>query len=104
MANVLASGHKDRIPNLTRTERDLLMAWIDGNGAYYGTWEYTKTGHSLVDWPQIKQALINEMRTAGCMECHENNGQIQFEDDWFNLREPERSRILRAPLAKDTGG
>jgi len=104
LAEVLASGHKERIPNLTRTERDLLMAWIDGNGAYYGTWEYTEKGHSLLAWPQVKQALMNEMRSAGCMECHENNGQIQFEDDWFNLREPERSRILRAPLAKDTGG
>ena len=104
LAQVLATGHKERIPNLTRTERDLLMAWIDGNGAYYGTWEYTATGHSLLDWPRTKEALMAEMRTAGCMECHENNGQVQFESDWFNLREPEMSRILRAPLAKEAGG
>jgi len=104
LAKIIASGHRGRIPKMTRTERDLLMAWIDTNGLYYGTWDYTKNGHSVLEWPQIKQALVNEMRAAGCMECHENHGQIQFENDWFNLERPEMSRILRAPLAKGTGG
>ena len=39
------------------------------------------------------------MRSAGCMSCHEDNGRFVFEDDWFNLKEPPMSRILRAPLA-----
>ncbi len=104
LAEVLASGHRGRIPNLTRTERDLLMAWIDSNGLYYGTWEYTEHGHSAKAWPDTKQALMNEMRVAGCMDCHENHGKVQFESDWFNLKQPELSRILRAPLAKGMGG
>jgi hypothetical protein len=45
------------------------------------------------------------MESAGCANCHGGtNGIARFESDWFNLREPELSRILRAPLPKDAKG
>ena len=49
------------------------------------------------------------MRSAGCVKCHSNGKQadeqvVQFENDWINLERPELSRILRAPLAKDSEG
>ncbi len=104
MAKALVSGHKGRLPNLTRRERDLLLAWIDTNGLYHGTWNYTKHGCRMKAWVGIRQDLFGQMRAAGCTRCHEDKGKIPFESDWFNLERPEFSRILRAPLAKGTRG
>jgi hypothetical protein len=44
------------------------------------------------------------MQAAGCARCHGEARQARFEGDWFNLRTPEWSRILRAPMAKEKGG
>ena len=34
------------------------MAWIDSNGLYHGTWDYTEHGCAIRDWNNIKAALI----------------------------------------------
>ena len=108
LAKEIVGRHKEqgRIPDLTRTERDLIFAWIDTNGLFHGTWDYTKHGCAVKAWPQIKSALIGEMRAAGCLKCHgqPNQQPVFFEDDWFNLERPEFSRILRAPLAEGKDG
>ena len=105
LAEILVSGHDEHIANLNRTERDLLMAWIDTNGLYHGTWDYTDHGCKINAWPDVKNALIAEMQSAGCVRCHGKNGQVtMFENDWFNLQHPERSRILRAPLPEGADG
>jgi len=93
LAKVLAGGHKKRIGKLTRPERDLIMAWIDTNGLYYGTWNRSKHG-CRIGWGNVRNALVGEMQAAGCIRCH---GRL-FESDWINLERPEFSRILRAPL------
>ncbi len=103
LAEVLVSGHGGRIPDLTRTERDLILAWIDSNGLYHGTWDYSKHGCAIQAWGEIRGAAVREMNAAGCTRCHgEGNRAPPFENDWINLERPELSRILRAPLA--TGG
>ena len=104
LAKLLIAGHEERIEDLTRTERDLLLAWIDTNGLYYGTWDYSKNGCQLKAYNDVKKALTEEMRSADCMSCHENNGKFIFESDWINLKRPEMSRILRGPLAKGKEG
>ena len=104
LAQTLVSGHEGRIPDLTREERDLTLAWIDTNGLFHGTWDYTQHGCGIKVWKEIKESLVSEMRSAGCVRCHQSGKQIQFENDWFNLERPELSRILRAPLAKDEAG
>jgi len=104
LADVVVSGHKGRIENLSLAERDLILAWIDSNGLYHGTWDYAEGGARLKTYSVVKAALTKEMRTAGCMNCHEDNGRFVFEDDWFNLKEPRMSRILRAPLAEGDAG
>ena len=105
LAKELVSGHHERIPDLTRAERDLLMAWIDTNGLYYGTWNYTRHGPKLRPWAGIRNALVGRMQAAGCARCHGDGRRVTlFESDWFNLRHPERSRILRAPLAQGDQG
>jgi hypothetical protein len=94
-------GHEER-PQMSRAERDLILAWIDGNGPYHGTWNYTPRAFSLGDWDTTKKQLVGEMNAAGCARCHDT--QLRFENDWFNFRDPELSRILRAPLARGKGG
>lgn len=105
LAKTLLTGHEGRIPKLSPKERDLLLAWIDGNGLYHGTWDYTKYGCDIRDWDQIKQAVLGEMAVAGCVRCHGANNQIAgFSNDWINLKDPTLSRVLRAPLPKDSEG
>ncbi|HUU94084.1 MAG TPA: hypothetical protein VM238_23065, partial [Phycisphaerae bacterium] len=108
LANVLVKGdkgHKDRFGDLSRRERDLLLAWIDTNGLYHGTWDYTQHGCSVKAWGGIRGALVAEMQKAGCARCHGDGKRVlRFESDWFNLERPEFSRILRAPLPKDKDG
>jgi hypothetical protein len=105
LAKLLVSGHEGRIPKLSRAERDLLMAWIDGNGLYHGTWDYSAHGCSVASWEKTKAALMAEMHAAGCARCHGDGRRVsRFEEDWINLKDPAWSRILRAPLAKGSDG
>lgn len=100
LAKLLLDGHDGQIPDLTRPERDLLMAWIDTNGLYHGTWDYSPAGCAIAEWNGLRGALVSRMQAAGCMTCHGAGGQpVFFENDWINLEKPELSRILRAPLA-----
>ncbi len=101
LADLIASGHKEYIPKMSAKERDLLYAWIDSNGLYYGTWDYTKEGCAIREWEGIKTDLSARMQQAGCMKCHSPK---RFESDWVNLKDPQLSRILRAPLASNKEG
>ena len=105
LAKLLVAGHKGRIAKLPRAERDLLLAWIDTNGLYHGTWDYAVNGSAVRPWRGIVGALTAEMQAAGCMRCHGKGARpVRFENDWVNLRRPEFSRILRAPLGKGADG
>jgi len=105
LAALLVGGHDGLIPELTRKERDLLLAWIDTNGVYYGTWDRTASGCDIKGWNAMRQALVAKMDGAGCLECHGSDGNISyFENDWVNLENPLNSRILRAPLAEGGDG
>ena len=105
LAEILVSGHDGHVPKLSRAERDLLLAWIDTNGVYYGTWDRTPNGVAIHGWGKLRQELIGEMEAAGCVRCHGDSGRVAyFENDWINLETPERSRLLRAPLKKGKDG
>ena len=100
LAEVIMNGHDGYVKNMTETERALVMAWIDSNGLYYGNWDYTEHGYGLDCWEGIRGKLQAEMARADCFRCHDR----YFANDWINLRKPEFSRILRAPLAKGEKG
>jgi len=105
LAQLLIEGHEGRIPDLTRPERDLLLAWIDSNGLYHGTWDYNANGCAIAGWNALKNALAARMEQAGCLKCHGRQGRLLFfENDWINLKDPEMSRILRAPLPPGSPG
>lgn len=100
LGGLLLSGHDGRLPSLTRAERDLLMAWMDGNSNYYGTWDYSEhaTCEAILG---AGERLAQQMGEMGCTSCHAP-GHIG--SDWVNLQRPEWSRILRAPLSAQAGG
>ncbi|MGL6227384.1 MAG: LamG-like jellyroll fold domain-containing protein [Thermoguttaceae bacterium] len=86
---------------LTPSERELLFTWIDSNGLYFGTWNYTQTGAFAREYNAAKGELIGVMNEAGCVSCHaDDQGNVKRFDDWINLENPQMSRILRAPLAE----
>ena len=95
LAEILIKKH----PELSRAERDLILAWMDTNSNYYGTWDYTP--HATCDAIlSTRGPLAQQMQAAGCTECHAP-GHVG--NDWVNLQTPEWSRILRAPMAKAKG-
>lgn len=105
LADLLVAGHDGYISDMTRTERDALMAWMDSNGLYHGTWNATTAGCAIKEWKSTQAQLTAQMQKAGCLQCHGENGKLTFiENDWINLKNPEWSRILRAPLAKNGAG
>ncbi|MHC4495681.1 MAG: LamG-like jellyroll fold domain-containing protein, partial [Planctomycetota bacterium] len=99
LTQLLLSGHGDRIAGLTKKQRDLILAWMDTNSNYYGTWNWTEyaTCEAILS---AGSALTTEMKRAGCTDCHE----AAVGNDWVNLRDPQRSRILRAPLKETEAG
>nr|MCR5163539.1 hypothetical protein [Thermoguttaceae bacterium] len=94
--------HKDF---LTEDERKLLFTWIDTNGLYFGTWNYTQSGPFLIGWQETVDQIRDVMQNSRCADCHaDENGSIaRFEDDWINFERPEYSRVLRAPMAVGNG-
>lgn len=103
LARLLVEGHGGRIPRLTRPERDLLLAWMDSNGLYHGTWDYTEAGCAIRDWDGAIASITSAMDQAGCLRCHGHGKKLTyFENDWINLRDPALSRLLRAPLPAGT--
>jgi len=95
LTKLLLGGHKKRLKDMPRKEIDLLLAWMDGNCNYYGTWNYSQTAvcNALAS---TKGPLLAQMKAGGCLKCHAS----EIGNDWVNLKNPARSRILRAALAK----
>jgi hypothetical protein len=88
--------HRSR---LTQRERELLFAWMDSNGVYFGTWDYTKAGPRSKPFLDAVEARQRRNEEAGCAACHADaKGEIKRFDQWINLDAPEMSRVLRAPL------
>jgi hypothetical protein len=99
LAGLLAAGHGGGPDGLTAAERSLLLAWMDGNCNFAGTWDCTP--HATCDAvPGVREPLLAEMDKAGCLRCHER----EIGRDWVNLQTPAWSRILRAPLAAGAAG
>lgn len=93
---LLREPHRSR---LTAPERDTLFAWIDSNGVYFGTWDYTRTGAHAKEAAAARRAVTEAMHAAGCARCHaDDKGAITRFDNWINLERPELSLVLRAPL------
>jgi len=100
LADLLLSGHDGHIEDMSRQEIDLVLAWMDTNSNYYGSWDYTPhaTANALLN---VAGPLTAVMQQAGCTQCHAP-GHIG--NDWVNLQQPRWSCILRAPMEESEGG
>lgn len=97
---LLTESHRDL---LTRAERDQVFAWLDSNGVYFGTWDYTDAGPQSKPFLDTVARVKGVMVEAGCVQCHgDDKGAIRRFDQWINLDVPEMSRVLRAPLPAST--
>lgn len=93
---LLKEPHRSR---LTQREREQVFAWMDSNGMYFGTWDYTAAGPAAKPFLEAVAQVKGVMKEAGCASCHANEkGEIKRFDQWINLDAPEMSRVLRAPL------
>ena len=98
LTELILSGHHGRLTQLPSADKAALLAWMDGNCNYYGTWDYSE--HATCDaYSALRTPLLAEMEKVGCVRCH----VPEIGNDWVNLQTPERSRILRAPLAQQPG-
>jgi hypothetical protein len=94
LTKLISDGHDGRV-NLSDADKDIIMAWMDGNCNYYGTWDYTM--YAVNDYVlSAGRELGRVMDDAGCVKCHP--GFVG--NDWINFHNPEMSRILRAPMKK----
>ncbi len=103
---VATSGHHG--VQLDPRETTLLRLWIETSATYPGT--YAALGCGVASVPFPGQAM------ARCVECHRKEGKNErgevqhtwtfgYHPTWLlNLDEPERSILLRAPLAREAGG
>ncbi len=99
---------------LSSEEKNLVRLWIDTSATYPGTYTSLRSG---VYWPILDCNPILER----CGECHASQETREKKiDPWLgwhfprhymdwggtvsNISNPERSFLLRAPLAKEAGG
>ncbi|MBT3376184.1 MAG: hypothetical protein HN742_24225 [Lentisphaerae bacterium] len=103
MDNIL-KRHKD--VNLTQREKDTVRLWIDSGAPYPAT--YAALGTGMVPFRPDKDVFKRL-----CLACHAprdekkpkwTTGFKTHADLLVNLTHPERSLILRAPLARSAGG
>ncbi|MDR0327807.1 MAG: hypothetical protein LBI05_05880 [Planctomycetaceae bacterium] len=100
--------------SLSPEEKNLVRLWIDTSATYTGTYTSLRSG---VYHPIINCAPLVER----CGECHATQetreGKIAAWDGWHfprhhmtwggtvvNISHPDKSFLLRAPLAKEAGG
>jgi hypothetical protein len=91
---------------LTELERKTVRLWIDTSATYPGTYAALGCGMYPVSLPY--EAMVN--RCGSCHDGKRHGGQTAIKFDLntlqsrCNLSRPEKSLVLRAPLAKEHGG
>lgn len=113
--------HHHRV-NVTPLEFKTMRLWIESGAAYPGTYASLGTGciglyienqaadRFDLDWKSTK--LAGEAIDRRCASCHTGGRSLPHllsdgndrRHYYFNLTRPEKSLILKAPLAKDAGG
>lgn len=102
LTRLLRGGHHG--VELSTEEWQRLLTWIDCNGVYYDRYETGRYPDRRIFTGQVRQAL-QQVYQRRCAGCHgRDDGR---HDTWWlslNWREPRKSRMLAAPLARTAGG
>ena len=103
IAALADKNHADEV-KLNAEQRLRLAMWIDANAPYHDRFvnkRAEKAGYNLPADPELLKGLtaIHEQRCAACHKPAEVT-----RTDWIDIRRPEQSLFLIAPLAKESGG
>jgi hypothetical protein len=101
LMQLIDGSHYDA--ELSDDERQVIRLWIESSGTYAGTYASLGCGVYPAYLP------VPEL-TRRCLSCHGKQGRAKAALDGrtlqalCNLDRPEKSLVLRAPLAKQAGG
>lgn len=100
----LREGECGKRVELSSDEWLRLVTWVDGNAPYHDNFINTRPEKPAYDLPADEQLLdaIATIHARRCTPCH--TSQDVTRADWIDLRQPERSLFLAAPVTGDTGG
>ncbi len=108
---MIQAGHGKA--TLTQAEKNLLRCWIDSGAYYAGTWAAMspkeREGVGATDeesrWTVRMDADVLQRRCDGCHgPPRKRFGRKILDNEAFDLAEPLKSQLLRAPLARSAGG
>ncbi len=130
--NKIDGSHYD--VQLTRREHDMVRLWIESSAAFAGTYAvYNRRENAVAESLDMSKVTLGKpvgpIVERRCLTCHGSvaklgrRGEKQRDDQWskegkppemlntplycwnlYNLSHPEKSMILLAPLAKESGG
>jgi len=89
---------------LTDDERLTMTMWMDANAPYHDRFVNKRVSEKAYDIAADKElarqiAAVHERRCAACHKAAEVT-----RTDWIDIRQPERTLFLLAPLSKSAGG
>jgi len=104
LVEVLRSGACSKRAELSAEEWLRLVTWIDLNGPYHDRFINKRQERPVYDLPADRQleSAIAAMHAKRCQACHKLSEVTRL--SWVDLRQPDRSLFLAAPLAKAAGG
>jgi mono/diheme cytochrome c family protein len=104
LVEVLRSGACSKRAELSAEEWLRLVTWIDLNGPYHDRFINKRQERPVYDLPADRQleSAIAAVHAKRCQACHKPAEVTRL--SWIDLRRPDRSLFLAAPLAKAAGG
>jgi hypothetical protein len=89
---------------LSQEDRLRLVMWIDANAPYHDGFINVRPEKVPYDLAADRELAgqITAVHAKRCAACHQPAEVSRL--DWIDIRRPEQSRFLQAPLAKASGG
>jgi hypothetical protein len=100
----LDSPSQRRRGPLTADELLRMTMWMDANAPYHDRFVNKRANEKAYDIASDKELArqITTVHERRCSACHKASEVSRL--DWIDLRQPEHTLFLRAPLSKSAGG
>ena len=95
---------REQPPRVSQEEFLRVVTWIDANGPYHDGFINKRLAQMPYDLPSDSELLqkLTAVHARRCAGCHQPGEVTRL--DWINLRKPQESLFLAAPLAKTAAG
>ena len=104
LVHVLREGECGKRTNLSRDDWIRLVTWIDANGPYHDRFLNKRPPQAPYNMA-TDRALIDGIAAAHARRCSNCHLPAQVTRvDWIDLKRPEQSLFLIAPLGRNAGG